>query len=52
MILVHVAVVRNINNAVENNSQSPDNIRENASFSFSQKNAQNRAWSHFGAILI
>jgi len=42
----HVEVARNINNAVENNSQTQI-IWENASFSFSQKNAQNKPWSHF-----
>jgi len=41
-----VEVERNINNAVENNSQTQI-IWENASFSFSQKNAQNKPWSHF-----
>lgn len=50
MILVLVEVVKNISNVVANNSH--DKIRENASFSFYQKIAQNIGWSHFGAILI
>ena len=43
----HVAVVKNINNAVVNSLVKSDKIRENASFSFYQKIAQNRSWSHF-----
>ena len=48
----HVEVVKKISNVVANNSQPPDKIRENASFSFYQKIAQNMGWSHFEAILI
>jgi hypothetical protein len=37
MIHVHVVVVKNINNVVENKLANPDKIRENASFSLLQK---------------
>jgi len=47
-----VALVKNIKIVMANKLASPDKIRENASFSFYQKIAQNRSWSHFGAILI
>jgi len=36
-----VGAAASSSNAVENKLGNPDNIRENASFSFYQKNAQN-----------